>query len=214
MEENNIKEKIQKGAEDLFMRYGVRSISMDDIARHLSVSKKTLYQHFTDKEDIVTITCKAHLDRNQHDFESIRKTAKNAIEELAQLSVCLKRNMQDMNPSLLFDLQKYHPKAWNVWLNHKTKFIRESVVRNLKQGIEEGNFRPEIDPEVMAAARLEMVQVAFNEDIFPRERFRLPDVHMQMFDHFVYGLVTDKGRKLFLKYKGVNNKTTLKSPIV
>lgn len=214
MEENNIKDRIQKGAEDLFMRYGVRSISMDDIARHLSVSKKTLYQHFADKEDIVTVTCKAHLDRNALEFQSIRNSSKNAIEELAQLSICLKRNMQDMNPSLLFDLQKYHPKAWSVWLDHKNKFIRESVVRNLKQGIEEGYFRPEIDPEVIAAVRLELVQVAFNEDIFPRERFKLPEVQMQMFDHFVFGLVTDKGRKLFQKYKGVSLKTILKSPTV
>src|SRR5688572_21321892 len=205
MEEYNIKEKIQKGAEELFMRYGVRSISMDDIARHLSVSKKTLYQHFADKEDIVTVTCKGHLDRNAEEFQTIRKNSRNAIEELVQLSVCLKRNMQDMNPSLLFDLQKYHPKAWSVWLNHKNKFIRESVVRNLKQGIEEGYFRPEIDPEVIGAVRLEMVQLAFNEDIFPRERFRLPDVQMQIFDHFVYGLVTDKGRKLYQKYKEVKN---------
>ncbi|MEO5601278.1 MAG: TetR/AcrR family transcriptional regulator [Cyclobacteriaceae bacterium] len=212
MEEINIRQKIQKGAEDLFMRYGVRSISMDDIARHLSVSKKTLYQHFADKEDIVTVTCKAHLDRNAVEFQAIRDTSKNAIEELAQLSVCLKRNMQDMNPSLLFDLQKYHPKAWSVWLDHKNKFISDSVVRNLKQGIAEGHFRPEIDPVVMAAVRLELIQVGFNEDIFPRERFRLPDVQMQMFDHFVYGLVTDKGRKLFQKYKGVHNKTILKSP--
>jgi AcrR family transcriptional regulator len=196
------------------MRYGVRSISMDDIARHLSVSKKTLYQHFADKEDIVTLTCKAHLDRNALEFQSIRNSSKNAIEELAQLSICLKRNMQDMNPSLLFDLQKYHPKAWSVWLDHKNKFIRESVVRNLKQGIEEGYFRPEIDPEVMAAVRLELVQIAFNEDVFPRERFKLPEVHMQMFDHFVFGLVTDKGRKLFQKYKGVSFKTILKSPTV
>src|SRR5688572_3610243 len=98
MEEFNTKEKIQKGAEDLFMRYGVRSISMDDIARHLAVSKKTLYQHFADKEDIVTMTCKAQLDRNAQEFQSIRKTARNALEELAQLSVCLKRNMQNMNP--------------------------------------------------------------------------------------------------------------------
>lgn len=214
MEEINIRQKIQKGAEDLFMRYGVRSISMDDIARHLSVSKKTLYQHFADKEDIVTVTCKAHLDRNAVEFQAIRDTSKNAIEELAQLSVCLKRNMQDINPSLLFDLQKYHPKAWSVWLDHKNKFIRDSVVRNLKQGIAEGYFRPEIDTEVMAAVRLELIQVGFNEDIFPRERFRLPDVQMQMFDHFVYGLVTDKGRKLFQKYKGVNHKTILKSPTV
>ena len=87
-------------------------------------------------------------------------------------------------------------------------------MRNLKQGIEEGFFRPEIDPEVMAAVRLELVQVAFNEDIFPRERFKLPEVQMQMFEHFVFGLVTDKGKRLFLKYKGVQNKTFLKSPIV
>ena len=214
MEEINIKEKILKGAEDLFMRYGVRSISMDDIARHLSVSKKTLYQHFADKEDIVTMTCKAHLERHEREFQSIRKTARNAVEELTQLSVCLKRNVQDMNPSLLFDLQKYHPKAWNVWLNHKNKFIRESVVRNLKQGIEEGYFRPEIDSEVIAAVRLELVQLAFNEEIFPSDRFRLPEAQMQIFDHFVFGLVTDKGRKLYLKYKEVNNHSPLKSTIV
>jgi AcrR family transcriptional regulator len=213
MEENNIKEKIQKGAEELFMRYGVRSISMDDIARHLTVSKKTLYQHFADKEDIVTMTCKGHLDRNAGEFESIRKNARNAIEELVQLSVCLKRNMQDMNPSLLFDLQKYHPKAWKVWLNHKNKFIRESVVRNLKQGIEEGYFRADMDPEVIASVRLEMVQLAFNEEIFPREKFRLPEVQMQIFDHFVSGLLTEKGRKTYQKCKQENRIETLKTPV-
>ena len=193
------------------MRYGVRSISMDDIARHLSVSKKTLYQHFADKEEIVTMTCKAHLDRNAQEFQSIRHNAKNAIEELFQLSVCLKRNMQDMNPSLLFDLQKYHPKAWSVWLNHKNKFIRESVVRNLRQGIEEGYFRPELDPDIIAAVRLEMVQLAFNEEIFPRERFRLTEVQMQIFDHFVFGLLTDKGRRLYIKYKE-NKQEPIKNP--
>jgi AcrR family transcriptional regulator len=205
MEDSDVKVKILKGAEELFTKYGVRSISMDDIARHLSVSKKTLYQHFADKEDIVTLACKAHLERNSKEFDLIRDTAKNAIDELARLSVSLKRNMQDMNPSLLFDLQKYHPRAWAEWQNHKKKFIRCSVVRNLKQGIEEGYFRPEIDTEVIASVRLELVQVAFDEEIFPREQFRLPEVQMQIFDHFVYGLVTDKGRKLYQKYKEVNN---------
>jgi AcrR family transcriptional regulator len=206
MEEINIKAKILKGAEDLFTKYGVRSISMDDIARHLSVSKKTLYQHFTDKEDIVTMTCKAHLDRNNKEFDQVRDNARNAIEELANLSMCLKRNMQDMNPSLLFDLQKYHPRAWGVWLEHKNKTIRESVVRNIRQGVEEGYYRPEINAEVIAAMRLELVQMAFDEDVFPRERFSLPDVQMEIFDHFVYGLVTEKGRKLYQKYKeNVNN---------
>lgn len=211
MVETDIKEKILKGAEDLFMKYGVRSISMDDIARHLSVSKKTLYQHFADKEDIVTMTCKAHLERHCREFEQINGKAKNAIEELANLSVCLKRNFEQINPSLLFDLQKYHPKAWSVWLNYKDKFIRESVVRNLKQGIEEGYFRPEIDPEVIAAVRLELVEIVFDETIFPRDRFRLPEVQAQIFDHFVYGLVTEKGKKLYQKYKQLNKSQSLPS---
>ncbi len=205
MEEIDIKEKILKGAEDLFTKYGVRSISMDDIARHLAVSKKTLYQHFADKEDIVTMTCRNHLERNQGEFDNIRETAKNAIDELARLSICLKRNMQELNPSLLYDLQKYHPKAWAVWVNHKNLFIKTSVERNLKQGIEEGYFRADINPQIIAAVRLELVQMAFNEDVFPREHFRLSEVQMQIFDHFVFGLVTEKGRKLYLKYKEVNN---------
>jgi AcrR family transcriptional regulator len=213
MEENNVREKIQKGAEDLFMRYGVRSISMDDIARHLSVSKKTLYQHFADKEDIVTVTCQAHLERNSEEFRAITKQARNAIEELHLLSVCLKKNMEDMNPSLLFDLQKYHPTAWKKWLDFKNETIRESVVRNLRQGIEEGYFRPGMDPEVIAAVRMELVQLAFNEEIFPRERFRLPEVQMQIFEHFVFGLLTEKGKKLYLKYKEVNKQHTLKTPV-
>jgi AcrR family transcriptional regulator len=206
MEEIHVKDKILKGAEDLFTRYGVRSISMDDIARHLSVSKKTLYQHFADKEDIVTMTCKAHLERNNKEFSRVRDNAENAIEELANLSVCLKRNMEEMNPSLLFDLQKYHPRAWGVWLEHKNVTIRDSVVRNVKQGIEEGYYRPEINPQVMAAMRLELVQLAFNEEVFPRDRFRLAEVQMELFDHFVYGIVTEKGRKLYQNYKEkVNN---------
>lgn len=205
MEETDVKVKILKGAEELFTKYGVRSISMDDIARHLSVSKKTLYQHFADKEDIVTMACKAHIERHAKEFDEIKRSAKNAIDELAKLSLCLKRNVQDMNPSLLFDLQKYHPRAWSEWLNHKNKFIRSSVERNLKQGIEEGYFRSEINPEIIAAVRLELVQVAFNEEIFPREKYRLPDVQMQIFDHFVHGLLTDKGRKLYQKYKEINN---------
>jgi TetR/AcrR family transcriptional regulator, cholesterol catabolism regulator len=205
MEDIQTKEKILKGAEELFTKYGVRSISMDDIARHLSVSKKTLYQHFADKEDIVTMACKNHLERHTKEFDAIKDNAKNAIDELAKLSVVLKQNMQDMNPSLLFDLQKYHPKAWGEWVNHKNKFIRASVERNLKQGIEEGYFRAEINAKVIAAVRLELVQMAFDEEIFPREQFRLTEVQMQIFDHFVYGLVTDKGRKLYQKYKDVNN---------
>jgi AcrR family transcriptional regulator len=205
MEEIDNKEKILRGAEDLFMKYGVRSISMDDIARHLSVSKKTLYQHFADKEELVTMVSKSHLERNAKEFDAIQESAGNSIEELARISVCMKKNLEGVNQTMLFDIQKFHPKAWSVWIDFKNKFIREAVIRNLKQGIEDGFIRPEVDPQVMAILRIELIQLSFNPDIFPRERFSLVEVHSQLFDHFVLGLVTEKGRKLYLKCKELNN---------
>lgn len=210
--EETIREKIRKGAEELFKRYGVRSISMDDIARHLAVSKKTLYQHFADKEEIVRAACRGYLDRNDAEFKTIRQSARNAMEELVLMSGYLKQNVEELNPSLLFDLQKYHPTAWQEWLDHKNRNVRETIVRNLEQGIAEGFFREEIDTQVIAAMRLELVQLAFNEDVFPRERFRLTDVQMQIFDHFVFGLLTDKGRKTYMKCKQDKKLETLKIP--
>jgi len=205
MEEQDVKDKILKGAEELFMRYGIRSISMDDIARHLTVSKKTLYQHFADKDDLVNMVSRGHLHRNRLEFEGIWEGSKNSIEELAKISACMKGNMESMNPSLLFDLQKFHPKAWNEWIEFKNKYIRENVVRNLEKGIEDGYIRSDINPAIMAAMRIEVVQLAFNNEIFPPGQYKLAEVQEQIFDHFVYGLVTDKGRKLYQKYKAITN---------
>ncbi len=204
MEENGIKEKILHGAIGLFMKYGLRSISMDDIARHLSVSKKTLYQHFADKEDLITLVMETHIEINKKQYEAITENASNAIDELAQISVCLRKDMSETNPSVLFDLEKFHPKAWTVWLNHKNKYIRESVVRNIKQGIEEGYYRTEVHPEIIATVRIEQISIGFDENIFPRNHYALTEVQSQMFDHFVYGLCTEKGKKLYQKYKESN----------
>lgn len=201
MEEFDIKNKILKGAMELFMKYGVRSVSMDDIARHLSISKKTIYHYFLDKDEVVTRVANDHMDKGRMEFEALREGSKNAIEELVRISACLKKDMQEMNPSLLFDLQKYHAKAWNAWLDHKNKYIHDSVVRNLAQGMEEGYYRKDIDPEVLAVIRIEQVQLAFDDRAFPYSKFNLADVQIQIFDHFIHGLLTDKGKKLYEKYK-------------
>jgi TetR/AcrR family transcriptional regulator, cholesterol catabolism regulator len=203
IEETDIKDKILNGTEELFMRYGVRSISMDDIARHLSVSKKTLYQHFADKDDLVENVTRQMLEQNFKECERIRNGAGNPIEELATISLWMKKSMEEINPTMLFDLQKFHTKAWNIWLEFKNKFIHEEVIRNLTTGIDLGFIRP-VNKEIMGILRVEFVQMGFNQDIFPREKFNLAEVQSQIFDHFVFGLVTEKGRKLYLKYKEHN----------
>jgi TetR/AcrR family transcriptional regulator, cholesterol catabolism regulator len=206
MEDQEVKDKILAGAEALFMKYGIRSVSMDDIARQLSVSKKTLYQHFADKDELVTIMSQGHMKREVKEYEEITNASENSIDELNKISLQIKCDMEDMNPSLLYDLQKFHPKAWALWLDHKNDFIKSSIVRNLKQGIIEGYFRPEINPEVMGISRLILIEAAFDGNLFPKEKFNLVELQSQFFDHFVYGLCTDKGRKLYEKYK--QNTTT------
>jgi TetR/AcrR family transcriptional regulator, cholesterol catabolism regulator len=204
MEEQDSKEKLIKGAEELFLRYGLRSVSMDDIARHLGISKKTIYQHFADKDEVVATVAKGHMEKQRAQFEQIFRESKNSVEELVKISYCLKDSMRDVNPSLLFDMQKYHQKAWNEWLTFKQKYIRENIIRSLKQGIEEGVFRSDIDMDIIATMRLEQVQMAFDNSIFPRSKYDVPEVQAQLFDHFIHGLFTDKGRKLYQKYKQQN----------
>lgn len=200
MEDLETRHKLLKGAEELFMRYGVRSITMDEIARHLSISKKTLYQYFADKDDIVASVTETHLNREREEYLANTSTARNAVEELVNLSLCMKENLKGMNPSLLFDLQKYHHKAWRIWTEFKNVFIRNSVINNLKRGIEQGLYRNDIDPEILAVVRIESVQLGFDEQLFPRDRYNLTQVQTAILEHFVHGLLTDKGRKLYQKY--------------
>jgi AcrR family transcriptional regulator len=209
MEDSNTRDKILKGAEGLFTKYGVRSISMDDIARHLSVSKKTLYQHFTDKEDIVTLVFESVLSESRKEFEAIHHTADNAIDELAKLSVCLKKNVDEINPSLLFDLQKYYPKAWAVWLEFKRMCIYDSIKRNLDQGIAEGFYRAEINTEIMSIVRMALIETAFDDKTFSHDKFKMTEVQMQIFEHFVFGILTEKGRKQYQRCKEKNAPETV-----
>jgi TetR/AcrR family transcriptional regulator, cholesterol catabolism regulator len=201
MEEQDTRDKILAGAESLFMKYGIRSVSMDDIARQLSVSKKTLYQHFADKDELVELMSKVHMDKDVKEYEAIKNASENSIDELSKISFQIKCDFEDMNPSLLFDLQKFHPKAWALWLTHKNDFIMRSIVRNLHQGISEGYYRPDINAEIISISRLVLIEAGFDEGLYPKEKFNLVEVQSQFFDHFVYGICTDKGRELYEKYK-------------
>lgn len=199
-----INERIIVAADSLFMKYGARSVTMDDIARELSVSKKTIYQYYKDKDEIVTLVSKAHIDQEKKEFTEISETSDSAIEEIFKISQCIRKMVTEINPSLLFDLQKYHRKAWDLYLDYKTEFIKNSVVSNLDRGIKEGCYREELDAEVIATYRVEQVQMAFDDKIFPTKKFKFPQVQMQLFDHFIHGLLTDKGRKLYKDYQ-LNN---------
>lgn len=205
MEEQDIREKILEGTEMLFTRYGIRSVSMDDIARHLSVSKKTLYQHFADKDELVYRMSERYLTRTSKNYDEIKNTSSNSVEELSRIAVRMKQDFESINPSMLFDLQKFHSKAWSLYNQHKLDVISQSVEQNIVQGIRDGLFRSDLNPNVLARLRIAMLESGFNDNIFPREQFNFIEVQSQIFELFVYGMCTDKGRKLYQQYIKNNN---------
>lgn len=201
----SVQEKILEVADQLFHKFGARSVSMDDIASELSISKKTIYQYFKDKNDIVMkVTIKA-IQEEIKMFQEVIDVSNDAIEELFNLSKCLRKNMAEINPSLLFDLQKFHPKAWDLWLEFKNGFIKQSILDVIARGKNEGYFREDINAEIIAVFRVESVEMPFNSQIFPPSQFNFAEVQMALFDHFVHGLLTVKGQEIYDSL--INSKT-------
>ncbi|WP_421765221.1 TetR/AcrR family transcriptional regulator [Ekhidna sp.] len=194
------KEKILNSAEELFIQYGIRSVTMDDVAREASMSKKTLYQYFDNKDGLVSEVALSHFEKETKEFEEIYGQSNDSIHEILLVSQCLRKHVFRMNPSLLYDMQKYHGKAWDKYQEFKHSTIRGHIERNIERGKEEGYFREDLDAKVLSILRVEGVQLVFNTKIFPREEFDFPTVQLQILDHFIHGLLTDKGRKKYEEY--------------
>jgi len=197
----NVKERIQAKAHELFMQYGIRSVSMDDIANHLGMSKKTLYQYFADKDELVEAVVDGHISIIQTDCTGCRKDARDAVHEVFITMERIIEQFSNMNPMVLNDLAKFHFKAYQRFREHKDKFLAKIIRENIEWGKKEELYRPDINTDVMSKFRLESMMIPFNISVFPPGKYNLAELSGQIIEHFVYGLVTIKGHKLILKYK-------------
>lgn len=181
---------------------------MDDIARSLSISKKTIYQYFKDKDEIVELALLDYIDRARKEYEHVFSTGLDPIGELQQMTQCMRKNFQNTNPVLIYDIQKYHPGAWEHIRTFKCNHVMKMITSNLERGKLMGYYRSDIDAEVLAILRMGEVEMAFDHQFFPSRSFDFRTVQLQLMDHFVNGIVTDKGRELLEKQnseKNVNN---------
>lgn len=195
------KEQIAQAAEDLFLAYGVRSVTMDDISKKLAISKKTIYQHYRDKDEIVCLVTERVMEREEEQINEIKNKAKDVIHELILLSKYIREHGQSVNPSVLFDLQRYHRSAWEIYLKFKENVFLYSLIDTLNRGKEKGYIREEVNVEILSLLRLEEIQMAYDADVFPRDKFNFQEVQLQLFEHFVHGILTTKGLETLQLYK-------------
>jgi len=201
-----VKERILLKAHELFNRYGVRSVSMDDIAAGLGMSKKTLYQYYADKEELVGAVFLSVIEGNKTRCLADRKKADNAIHEIFLAFDMMQEMFSQMNPVVIYDLEKYHPAVYRKFHEHKYGFLYQMIKSNLEKGIKEELYRPEIDVDVLTRFRIESIMLPFNSEVFPNNRTHLMHIEEQILEHFLYGLATTKGQKTIQKYKSQRTK--------
>ncbi len=201
MKEAEIKYRITSATHQLVMQYGVRSVSMDDIAGNLGMSKKTLYLYFKDKNEIIDEVINDIILNNEGLCCNNRNEADNAVHEMFMVINMLKEMFTNMNPSVMFELQKYHPKTYKKIAEHKHSYLFNLVKQNLEAGIKEKLYRKDIDVNILARFRIDTMFLPFNIDFQKSAKKNMMECQIQIILNFLYGLVTKKGYELAESYR-------------
>jgi len=196
-------ERILEAAGELFFRHGIKSITMDEIASHLGMSKRTIYDSYDDKDALVDALTNLELSGQEKELQEIRKHAENSIDEIMRAMGCIKRTFGKINQAVFYDLQKFHPAAWKHFREFKEQKMQVFIEENLRRGIRQELYRKDLKIKILAKFRIEEVEMGFNSMIFPSSKFDLTEVQLVLLDHFLHGIVTLKGHKLINKYKQV-----------
>ncbi|HEY0612509.1 MAG TPA: TetR/AcrR family transcriptional regulator [Chitinophaga sp.] len=196
-------ERILDTAFGLFRQYGTRSITMDDIATRMGISKKTLYAHFVDKDDMVVHAISRFLEVIQEEERGLRAGAANAIEELFEVMNMMDNRLRNMNPVIMLDLQKFHSKAFMVFQEYRNNYLRNTIRENLERGIAEGLYREDLEVSILTQFRIASAMLCFQPEVFPIAGFEMVKVQRVLLEHFLYGVASAEGLKLIEKYKQV-----------
>lgn len=196
----NMHERIYEKANELFTKYGIKRITMDEIAARLGISKKTIYQSFADKNALVAEVFDRSLllshQKCLHDIE----ISENAVHEILLGSKTFCNDMQVININVLYDLEKYHPEIYKKFVDYKNDFLYSCIIQNLHRGIEEGLYKKDINVEVITRLRMSTVVLALNIELFPAAQFQFAEVERELTLHFLNGLVTAAGAEVLQQY--------------
>ncbi len=197
-----MEERIATKAGELFLRYGIRSVSMDEIASHLGISKKTIYQFYSDKDSLVQRVVVAILSENVRECLNTREASKNPVHEMFIALDMIQDILKVTNPVVMYDLQKYHPVTYRKLTDHQHKFWLKLITDNLEEGKRLQLYRQDIDVDIIARFRLTTIFMIFNPEFTEGMGWNsLTKTMEELTIHFLYGITSAKGQKLIQKYQ-------------
>ncbi|WP_186758748.1 TetR/AcrR family transcriptional regulator [Echinicola salinicaeni] len=196
------RDKILDVANEQFTQLGVRYVTMDDIARAAGVSKKTIYQEFDDKGRLVYESFKRSMDNDQAFFEALHSEVSCPIEHFVLISKYIRSRFAKINPLVFSEIQRYYPESWKLFQDFRNNCAVRTITEVINSGKEKGYFRSEINADILALIRMDQISGIFDPSRFSPSEYNILDIQMTVMDHFIHGILTDKGRELFYK---INN---------
>ncbi|TRZ46263.1 TetR/AcrR family transcriptional regulator [Robertkochia solimangrovi] len=199
-----MKEKILDKSAEMFLHLGFKSVTLDDIANSIGISKKTIYQHFSNKNELVE-ACVFHLfDRITCSLESIKEESENPIEELFRIKWVIRQQLKNEANSPYFQLKKYYPKTFKCFRNRQKGYMLECVVENITKGIEMGLFRKELDVDFTGRMYFAGMISTKDEEVFPLDIYPKDHLADLFLDYHLRAIVTPKGLETLDQFNNID----------
>ena len=194
-----MKEKILDKATDLFLNLGFKSVTMDDLAHQMGISKKTIYTHFSNKTKLVEECTKRLFCKISEGIDHICSLHKNPIEELYEIKKFALLHLKDEKASPQYQLQKYYPKIHNTIKRKQYEIMQECVVDNIKKGIEMGIYRENLNIDFVSRIYFSGVTSIKDHQLFPVTKFPIVRLMDDYLEYHLRGITTPKGRQILNK---------------
>jgi AcrR family transcriptional regulator len=187
--------KVIDTAWSMFRRFGVRSVSMDDVAREMSISKKTLYRCFRDKNELISRTLEHDITGIEEKVDEIISSEANPVKQVIQIAQYVAEYLKQVNPSMIYDLQKYHPEIYSEFSRYREKTFLDRVKKNLRNGILQGYYRNSIDPET--TSRLYLCLMTHGPEHLGNvgEFSDYQELYLNIMRYHLHAIATPKGLK-------------------
>lgn len=195
-----LEEKIIKDSKALFMKYGIKSVSMDDIAKQLGISKKTIYQYFSNKADLLSQVLQQHTSNEKCEFENIKEDSEDAIDEIVKMARYAIEQLKGLSPHTVYDLQKYYGDSYKAWEKFHRRYVFDLIKENMLRGIQEKLYRSDINADFIAKIYIEMINVLTDRDKFPMFDKHFDKLYLQFINYHLRGVVSDLGSKQLEKH--------------
>ena len=188
-----MKEKILQKAGELFLTFGFKSVTMDDIANEMAISKKTIYLHFNNKTKLVEATTMSLFNKISEEVDCLCALKRNPIEEIFDIKKLIMEHLKDEKSSPQYQLQKYYPKIYNTLKTKQYDVMSSCVIENLKRGVSQGLYRNSIDIEFVARIYFSGILSVKDKDLFPKDKFPTIVLLENFLEYHLRGIVTEKG---------------------